>query len=333
MAGPVESYSSSWLSNLAYSNPWRTGQDYARRFLDAFPKTSTLPISTMPPYARRSRRRRVVRRRAMRLRRGVGRRVRRVRRRMAKKPAIVRKIRRANRGFKRAMQMAKRNMDIKYIYEIKKVDGISMTYDTAVGPPLPTQFPNIVYNSVRVSDFPLTNSLLNENTTRYATYGYTEYRVHKAFVKITPRNYNWAKNSTTFSIAPGQHPWIAAWPLSHFGTAPTLANIPTQNEVCQSTGVKRISFYKSKATHLPMAALMEQKITVVDGGATDEIINVPLKNMPYVQYKNTALENPALMPTALWVPQAANADSKLAFDVEYHVIFALKNERGNVTEL
>lgn len=330
MAGPVESYSPNWLSNLAYSNPWRTGQDYARRFLDAFPKTSTLPISTMPPYARRSRRRRIVRRRAMRLRRGTRGRMRRVRRSVGKKPIIFKKIRRANRGFKRAMRAAKNVVDTKYVYDIKVVDGISMTWDTTADA---TQYPNIVYNSVKISDFPIVDSQLNEITTNLPVTGYTEYRVHKAFVKITPRNYNYIRNASNFVVSSGQHPWIAAWPLTHFAAAPTTSGIPAQKQIAMSNGVKRIPFYKAKATHMPIAAMMEQRYNIVDGSTNGINVEAPLRGMPYIEYKNEAIKNPLLMPSAVWVPKAADANSKLAFDIEYHVIFALRSSRTNVVEL
>lgn len=299
--------------------PWEFGQSYARRFLDAFPKTSALPISSMPPYTRgRMRRRRIVRRRANRLRRG-GRRMRRPRK-VQKKSSVVTRIKRANRGFRNVMRLARNANNVRYVYDIFKVTPLSMssTADT------------LVYNSCRVSDFKNVDSQLVAAASSTDTYGYTEYRVAKAFVKITPRNPNYARNASVLNINPGNHPWIGAWPLSHFSDLPTTA--PTQRQVSLSNSVKRISFFKTKATHMPINALMEQLVTIADGEATSEIVSVPTQRMPFIEYKAQPLENPKLMPSAVYAPKAADANSILNWDIEYHVIFCLRQARNDVTE-
>lgn len=244
-------------------------------------------------------------------------------RKVQKKSPLISRIKRANRGFRNVMRQARTQDNVRYVYDIKYLQGVTTSKDADV----------IKYNSCRVTDFLNVNALLQESATSTNQPGYTEYRVAKAFVKYTPRNPNYVRLNSLFNVNPGNHPWIGAWPLSHFGSEPTGSNIPTQRVVALSNSVKRISVFKTNATHMPMNALMEQLITINDGETTAEIISVPAQRMPFIEYKNTVAENPRLMPFASYLPKAADDNSLISWDIEYHVIFALRRSRHDVTEM
>lgn len=240
-------------------------------------------------------------------------------RKVQRKSAVVTRIKRLNRGFRNAMRLARNAQNVKYVYDIFKVTSLEMASDAD----------KLVYNSCRVSDFKHVNQQLFATATISEAAGFTEYRVVKAFVKFTPRNPGVIRNSNNFNINSGNHPWIGAWPLSHFSDAPPP---PSQRQVSLSNSVKRIPFFKAKATHMPINALMEQLITIADGETANEVISVPTQRMPFIEYKSTALENPKLMPFASYAPKGADANSLLNWDIEYHAIFALRQGRMDVTE-
>lgn len=242
-------------------------------------------------------------------------------RKVQKKSSVVTRIKRANRGFRNIMRLARNANNVRYVYDIFKVDPLTMS----------TSSDKLVYNSCRVSDFKNVDAQLVAAASNTDNYGYTEYRVAKAFVKLTPRNPNYARNGSLLGVNPGNHPWIAAWPLSHFSDVPTTP--PTQRQVALSNSVKKISFFKRRATHMPINALMEQLVTISDGEETSQIVSVPTQRMPFIEYKSQPLENPKLMPSAFYAPKAADANSVLNWDIEYHVIFALRQARNDVTEM
>lgn len=306
--------------------PWNTGQEYARRVLDAFPKTSNLPIATMPPYStrRRPRRRRIVRRRAMRLKRG-GRRLRYTRKRTrtrARKPPVVVKTRIANRGFGSALAKARNAFNYKYVYDQFKLSPVSMS----------TTGDTIKYFNVRVSDFPQVSAFLTENSGSGLPQYFTEYKLAGMFVKITPRNANYKRNSVNFAISDGYTPFIAAYPLTHFGVEPV--DPPSIGQLRSSNGVKWIPMDKGRSTHLPVSAFFEEIIKVNDEGDMENLgeIKRSLMKMPWMEFNNTVASNPKFAPFAIWLPKAADANSILNYSISYHAVFALRNNRTDVTE-
>lgn len=247
-------------------------------------------------------------------------------RRRASKPPVVTKSKRFNRGFASALRRARNGYNTRFIYDSFTLPQVSMsaTADT------------IAHYNVRISDFPIAARLLSEYTNSVGIENYTEYKVVGLFAKLTPRNVNFIRNSTSFTLPDGYSPHCAMYPLTHFSTAPTGAQIPNSQRLRASNGVKWVSLRKGTATHLKLGAFFEERITVNDEGDALNLGTVykTLVRMPWSEYQGEDLtKNPKFAPFAVWLPKASDANNLLNYSVEYRAVIALRNNKTDVTEM
>lgn len=241
-------------------------------------------------------------------------------RKAARKPPVVKKSRKAFRGFGAALRKARNNYNIKYVYDTFELGPIQQdnTKD------------QIFHYNVRVSDFPTVNGSLNSAAQTTLSNFYGEYKCVGIFAKIDPINKNYIRNNADYRLPAGYPAMLASWPLTHFSDAPATA--PNLAKLRQSNGVKWIPILKPRGTQLKLGAFFESVMTVNDETTTTGSFSSGLHRMPFVEYSNTEADNMKFAPFAVWLPKAYDANTKLSYNVTYHAVFALRNNARDVVE-